>query len=343
MRYNDHNFAGCLQSFFERYLVKECNRSPHTIRSYRDTFIHLIKFMKDERHIAPDRLSFDSFDRRTILDFLDWLESTQRNSSSTRNQRYQAIRSFFRYMMLEDPTRLDKWQSICSIKVKVSVRNTVNYLTVEGLKCMLEQIPTKTSAGRRNLTLLSLMYNLGARVQEIIDLTPSSVRMAKPYIVEILGKGGKKRVVPLDDCMMKLLMSYMKETGLDGSGMDCHPLFYNCWDSKLTTPGVTYILTKYAGKARLAHPELIPEKLSPHSLRHSRAIHMLQSGVELILIRDFLGHTSVSTTEIYARVDSKQRREALEKAYEDVGIKEPKLKSWEKNPKLIEMLKNLTK
>jgi site-specific recombinase XerD len=343
MNYNNKDFAGYLQSFFEEHLVKECNRSPNTIRSYRDTFIHLIKFMKDEKHIVPDRLSFDSFDRGIILHFLNWLESTRQSSSSTRNQRYQAIRSFFRYMMPEDPARLNKWQSICSIKVKVSVRNTVNYLTVEGLKCILEQIPTNTSDGRRNLTLLSLMYNLGARVQELISLTPSAIRMAKPYVVEVLGKGGKKRVVPLDDCMMKLLLSYMKENGLDRSGMDCHSLFYNCWGSKLTTPGVTYILSKYADKARLAHPELIPEKLSPHSLRHSRAVHMLQAGVELILIRDFLGHTSVTTTEIYARVDSKQRREALEKAYEDVGIKEPKQKRWEKNPKLIEMLKNLAK
>jgi site-specific recombinase XerD len=299
--------------------------------------------MKMERHIAPDRLSFDSFDRKIILDFLNWLESAQQSSSSTRNQRYQAIRSFFRYMMLEDPARLNKWQSICAIKVKVSVRNTINYLTVEGLKCVLEQIPANTSGGKRNLTMLSLMYNLGARVQELIDLTPSSVRMAKPYIVEVSGKGRKKRVVPLDDCMMKLLMSYMKENGLDRPGMDCHPLFYNCWGSKLTTSGVAYILNKYAGKARTAHPGLIPEKLSPHSLRHSRAVHMLQSGVEIILIRDFLGHTSVTTTEIYIKVDSMQKREALEKAYEDVGIKEPKLNSWEKNPKLIEMLKNLAK
>ena len=341
MNHNNKDFAGFLQSFFEEHLVKECNRSPNTIRSYRDTFIHLIKFMKDERHIAPDRLSFDSFDRKIILDFLNWLESAQQSSSSTRNQRYQAIRSFFRYMMLEDPTQLSKWQSICAIKVKVNVRNTINYLTVEGLKCLLEQIPTHTSVGRRNLTLLSLMYNLGVRVQELIDLTPSSIRMVKPYIVEVLGKGSKKRVVPLDDCMMKLLMSYMEENGLDRSGMDCHALFYNCWGSKLTTPGIAYLLNKYAHEARLAHPELIPKKLSPHSLRHSRAVHMLQSGVELILIRDFLGHTSVTVTEIYAKVDSKQKREALEKAYEDVGIKEPKLKSWEKNPKLIEMLKNL--
>ena len=343
MNHNNNDFAGFLQSFFEEHLVKECNRSTNTIRSYRDTFIHLIKFMKDEKHIAPDKLSFDSFDRKIILDFLNWLESVQQSSSSTRNQRYQAIRSFFRYMMLEDPTRLNKWQSICAIKVKISVRNTINYLTVEGLKCLLEQIPTNTSAGRRNLTMLSLMYNLGARVQELIDLTPSSIRRAKPYIVEVLGKGSKKRVIPLDDCMMKLLMSYMKENGLDRSGMDSHPLFYNCWGSKLTTPGITYILNKYAGKARYAHPELIPQKLSPHSFRHSRAVHMLQSGVEIILIRDFLGHTSISTTEIYAKIDSRQKREALEKAYEDVGIKEPTLKSWEKNPKLIEMLKNLAK
>lgn len=343
MKYDNKEFAGYPQSFFEEHLVRECNRSPNTIRSYRDTFIHLVKFMKDEMHVVPDRLSFDSFDRGTILDFLNWLESSQHSSPSTRNQRYQAIRSFFRYMMLEDPARLNKWQSICAIKVKVTDRNTVSYLTVEGVKCLLEQIPADSSTGRRNLTLLSLMYNLGARVQELIDLTPSSIRTAKPYVVEISGKGHKKRVVPLDDCMMKLLISYMKESGLDKPGMNSHPLFYNCWRSKLTTPGVTYILTKYAREARVVHPELVPEKLSPHSLRHSRAVHMLQAGVELILIRDFLGHANVSTTEIYMRIDSKQKREALEKTYENVGIKEPKLKSWGKNPKLIEMLKNMTK
>lgn len=209
------------------------------------------------------------------------------------------------------------------------------------MKCLLEQIDTHTPTGRRNLAMLSLLYNTAARVQELINLTPSSIRRSKPYVIELFGKGSKKRLVPLDEDIMRLLETYMEENKLNLSGREHHPLFYNAWDGRLTDPGVTYIIKKYAVMARMLHPELIPERISPHVFRHTRAMHLLQAGVNLVYIRDILGHVSIQTTEVYARADSKLKREALEKAYMDIGITEPKVKSWEKNPKLKEFLKSL--
>ena len=142
---------------------------------------------------------------------------------------------------------------------------------------------------------------------------------------------------------MELLLKYMKRFGLDVHGKETHPLFYNTWGEKLTNPGIAYVINKYASMARILNPDIIPEKISPHVFRHSRAMHLLQAGVNLVYIRDILGHVSIQTTEIYARADSKQKREALEKAYESVGITEPDVKQWERNPKLRELLKSICK
>ena len=147
--------------------------------------------------------------------------------------------------------------------------------------------------------------------------------------------------MPVDDNMMNLLGNYMKEYGLDRPGMDHHPLFFNSWRAKLSNPGITYILHKYASMARIAHPDMVPSTPTPHTFRHSRAMHLLQAGVNLVYIRDLLGHVSIQTTEIYARADSKLKREAIENAYRDLGITEPDVKSWEKDPKLKAFLKSL--
>ncbi len=335
------DIAQCIEKYFTDYLVKERGVSAHTVRSYRDTFVLLLEYMNKEKKIPADKLGLDDIDRSIVLSFLDWLQEVKHNAVSTRNQRYATIRSFYEYMMYEDPVHLSRWKSICSIRIKREERNSVKYLTVDGIKAVFEQIDTKTREGRRNLTLLSLMYNLGARVQEMIDLTPSSIRVSKPYVIELFGKGAKKRLVPVDDNMMNLLGNYMKEYGLDRPGMDHHPLFFNSWRAKLSNPGITYILHKYASMARVAHPDMVASTPTPHTFRHSRAMHLLQAGVNLVYIRDLLGHVSVQTTEIYARADSKLKREAIENAYRDIGITEPDVNSWEKDPKLKVFLKSL--
>ena len=323
------DIAECIEKYFTDYLVKERGVSAHTVRSYRDTFVLLLEYMNKEKKISADKLGLDDIDRSIVLSFLDWLQEVKHNAVSTRNQRYATIRSFYEYMMYEDPVHLSHWKSICSIRIKREERNSVKYLTVDGIKAVLEQIDTNTREGRRNLTLLSLMYNLGARVQEMIDLTPSSIRASKPYVFELFGKGAKKRLVPVDDNMMNLLGNYMKEYGLDRPGMDHHPLFFNSWRAKLSNPGITYILHKYASMARIAHPDIVPSTPTPHTFRHSRAMHLLQAGVNLVYIRDLLGHVSIQTTEIYARADSKLKREAIENAYRDVISKFTMYKKWQ--------------
>ena len=190
------DFAEYLESFFTDYLGSEQGASKHTVRSYRDTFILLIDYMSDVQGISVDKLSMTNLNREVILSFLNWLQDNRNNSVSTRNQRYAAIRSFCEFLERKDPTRLATWQSIRSIKSKKTPRSMVSYLTVAGIKCLLEQVSTKDRHGRRNLCLLSLLYESGARVQELLDLTPSCLRLDKPALVRLHGKGNKTRVVP---------------------------------------------------------------------------------------------------------------------------------------------------
>lgn len=189
------------------------------------------------------------------------------------------------------------------------------------------------SQRQRNLTMLSLLYNTGTRIQELIDLTPKSLRLSKPYTIEIFGKGSKRRLVPLDDAIVELVEQYIKENHLDEPYNSTLPLFSNSWGEKFTPPGINYVINKYVSMAKDAHPSLFQNKISAHVFRHSRAMHLLQAGVNLVYIRDILGHVSIQTTEIYARADSEQKRNALEKAYESIGITEPKVKNWEKIPR----------
>lgn len=334
------DFGKELESFFNRYLVAERGVSQHTLRSYRDAFILLIEYFETKKRIKPERLSLEAITKENVNGYLDWLESNG-CSPTTRNNRCAAIKSFVRYMIYKDPAHMSQWQSVASIKAKKATRETISYLTVEGMTKLLDGIDLSTSHGRRDHTILSVLYYTGARAQELADLTPSSIRTSEPYLAELFGKGSKKRCVPLDEDIFKLIMAYMREHGLDRPENNRHPLFYNTWGGKLTTAGLTYIIDKHVKPARIAYPNLFTEKISPHSFRHSRAMHLLQSGVSLIIIRDILGHVSIQTTEIYARVDSKLKRDAIAKAYNAVGKVEPEMTSWEKDPKLKTFLKGL--
>jgi len=335
------DFAEYLELFFNNYLGAEIGASKHTIRSYRDTFILLIDYMSDVQGITIDKLSMSNFNRDVILSFLNWLQDNRNNTVSTRNQRFAAIRSFCEFLERKDPTRLATWQSIRSIKSKKTPISIVNYLTVDGIKCLLEQVPTKDRHCRRNLTLLSLLYESGARVQELADLSPSCLRLDKPALVRLHGKGNKTRVVPLREQQVEILTNYLDENRLNTPSRSERPLFFNSSGAKLTCSGITYILKTYADLARVVHPELIPKQISPHILRHSKAMHLLQAGVNLVYIRDILGHVSIQTTEIYARADSKMKRESLEKASRDIFEKEIRVLSWEKDKKLRLFLKSL--
>lgn len=308
---------------------------------YRDTFVQFLTFMKAQKNVNAQNLTIEKINKGVVVEFLDWLQKSRNCGNATRNYRLAAIRSFFSYLQYENPERLFEWQNILAIKVKSHEKRSINYLTTDGIKLLLAQPDISTSKGHRNLALLGLMYDSGARVQEMIDLTPSSVRLNVPSIIKLVGKGRKARIVPLLEEQTVFLKQYMLENKLFESHANQYPLFSNNRKEKLTRAGVTYILKTYADQARKINPILIPEKISCHSLRHSKAMHMLQAGINLVYIRDILGHASIQTTDIYARADSRQKRDAFEKAYLEMKPEQSKNKSWETDDALLKWLKSL--
>ena len=333
------NFSKYLTDFLLRYLPHERGESTNTIHSYRDTFTLYLVYM-ESKGVKAEKLTMESITKENILSFLDWLETKRSCCTSTRNLRLAAIQSFFKYLQYQSSDHLYEYQEIMAINNKKSVKPIMNYLTVEEMKILLQQPDTTKPKGRRDLALLSLMYDTACRVSEVISLTPQCVRLDEPYTVIITGKGNKNRVVPMLEEQLDILKIYMKENGLLRSECLQHPLFTNCWGEKLTRAGVANILDRYIKKAKLLHPTLMKGKISCHSLRHSKAMHLLQAGVNLVYIRDILGHVNVQTTEIYARADSKVKREAIEKAYIKVVQEVDTKPMWQGNEKLMDFLKS---
>lgn len=336
------DFSYDLTAYLSTYLPAARGASLNTIGSYRDTFMLLLRYLKTEFHISPERLRLKDFTKEWIEGFLDWLEKERGNSVSTRNVRLAAIHSFFQYLQYEHPEQMHEWQRILSIPVKSSAKPSISYLTLDAVRLLLSMPDSSTAQGRRDLALMSLMYDTAARVQEVIDLTPGDIRLDKPCTVRLVGKGHKARMIPVLDAQMDILRQYMNEHNLVVPSKMQYPLFSNSQGSKLTRAGVNYILQKYASAARAANSMLVPDTFSCHGLRHSKSMHLLQAGVNLVYIRDILGHVSIQTTEVYARADSKQKRDAIEKAYIDL-LPEIQEQSpiWEKNQNLYEWLKSL--
>lgn len=332
------DFAKHLSAFLSSYLPGQKGASTHTIAAYRDTFLLLIDFVQEQQGVKLEKLTLEKISQQTIIAFLDWLQQARGCSPSTRNARLAAVHSFYRYLQYERLEQLYECQQILSIRFKKTKQPLIHYLSVEGIRLLLRQPDQRTRKGRRDLALLSLLYDTGARVQELIDLVPSSLRLSKPPTIKIIGKGNKARLVPMLEAQVEHLKSYLKEQRLEEPWANQYPLFFNSRKEKLTRVGVHYIVGKYSAMARKENALLIPEKISCHSLRHSKAMHLLEAGVNLVYIRDILGHVSVKTTEVYARADSRQKRQALEAAYLEVKPKEEPL--WVNNENLISWLKS---
>jgi len=332
------DFSIYLTNFLSKYLPAERGASKNTITAYRDTFVLLIQYMVSIG-VKLNKVTLNKLDRQSILGFLEWIQKSRNGSDRTRNMRLSAVHSFFKYLQYQYPDGLQTYQEILGIPMKKSQQKTISYLSIEGIALLLQQPDSTTPKGRRDLALLSLMYDIAGRVQEIIDLTPSSVRLDKPPTIKLTGKGNKTRIIPMLEGQVKLLQGYMEEHRLNESGVNMRPLFFNSKMEKLTRAGVNYILMKYVKRAAEKNPRLIPKHISCHCLRHSKAMHLLQAGVNLVYIRDILGHVSVTTTEIYARVDTRKKREAIEAAYVDTASKETPL--WLKSNSLLEWLRSL--
>ena len=331
------DFAVSLRRFLTDHLAGVRGYSPNTIASYRDAFKLLICYFRDERDVAPERLTLELIDAAAIIGFLDWLATSRENSASTRNQRLAAIDSFFSWMQTHDPARMACCQDILQIPSSKHDQPAIAHLSVEQTRRLLALPDRSTRQGRRDATLLATLYDTAARVQEIADLTVRDVRLQDPAIVALTGKGRKTRHVPIDANTTALLAAYLAERRLRDPGRDGHPVFFNQRHQKLSRGGIAWILRKY--QAHATDPTLAGAQLSPHVLRHSRAMHLYDAGVPLPYIRDILGHVDLSTTDIYARASTEAKRKALEAVYDQVVSAD--LPEWNQDPELLTWLANL--
>jgi site-specific recombinase XerD len=301
-------FAFMLQHFFLKRLMSQKNASPHTIASYRDTFRLLLGHVSKMTHKQPSSLTIEDLDVRVILDFLDHIETVRGNSSSSRNVRLAAIRSFFRYCAYLVPGSLDVIQKVLAIPMKKTECHEVGYLSVDEMQALINAPDLSTWSGMRDHTLFATLYNTGARVTEITGIKIMDLSVSSPSI-KIHGKGRKDRVMPLWKSTVKLLKGWLIHVNQTPKS----PLFPNAKGKHMTRHGVEYRL-RIAKKAAEAKCSSLKEKhVSPHTIRHTTAMHLLQSGTEISVIALWLGHESPVTTNHYLRADLAMKKKVLEK------------------------------
>lgn len=337
---NETDFALHINGFLSRYLPGQRNLSPNTIISYRDAIKLFLLFCETNKKMRADKIRISDITPELLTKYLSWLERVRHCGIRTRNQRLAAFKSFFHYVASIQPEQLLNCQRILDLPMKKVASKSMNYFSPEGLHLLLGQPDVGTPKGRRDHALLVLLYDTAARVQEIIDLRVRDVRLEQPAIVTLHGKGRKARVVPVTAKTASIMEGYFQEKRwIEKPGALDFPVFMNNRKFKLSRAGVAYILSKYVKRMVTEGSHHVPGSVSPHCLRHTKAVHLLRSGVPLIYIRDILGHVSVTTTEIYAKVDAEEKRKALEDAYEVPS--QDIIPNWEKDKGLMSWLSEL--
>ncbi len=333
------DFAKSLQKFFEEYLVHQRGSRENTIKSYRDTFKLFLEYMSECKSMRPSNVTLASFTAETIADFRKHLAKNRKNSEKTRNLRMAAIHSFVRFLQYERPEKIVQWQKIQSLPSQRGKHEPVKYLTQKETAALMSVIKTNTRKGIRDKAMILLLYDTGARVQELADLCVADIRLGTMPQVKITGKGGKTRFVPLMSTTVAILKEYMKVFSLSNNDRYNDPLFKNQRGEKLTRFGIAFVLQGYVEKTRSLE-KTIPEKVSPHQLRHSKAMHLLEEGCSEIVIQHLLGHSDLKTTGIYAKANMKMTRAALEKVNKECSSP-PEGFTWQKDENILEWLKNL--
>jgi len=317
-----NDLAIALRDFFADYLPRLRGMSPHTILSYRDTFTLLIRFVAKSKSRPAFTLDLEDLGSPEVLAFLNHLETGRHNTASTRNVRLAGLHAFFRYVAGHYPARLAHSQQVLGIPFKRSPTRQIEYFTFEEMDAVLLGIDRSSKRGQRDYALLAIMFNTGARVQELLDLRTRDLRLTKPFQVRLFGKGRKERLCPVWPQTARLMREYCTANQLD---MQSDTLvFTNYRGEPLTRFGVRYILAKHVSHARTCTPTLTNKRVHPHSVRHSTAVHLLKSGVDLCTISHWLGHASLNTTNKYAKIDMEMKRAAIARAKTMVTAKTKK-------------------
>lgn len=302
-------FPALLESFFVDHLLRQRRASPHTVQSYRDTFRLLLAFALQRLKKAPSALALDDLDVPLISAFLDHLEKQRGNSPRTRNARLAAIHSFFQYAAVQAPDHSAVIQRVLAMQGKKYDRTVVHFLSRPEIDVLLEAPDKATWSGRRDRAMLLVAVQTGLRVSELVGLRVQDVVLGTGAHVHCLGKGRKERCTPLRKEAVAVLRAWLREHAAAPSD----PLFPNARGGALSRDGVEYVLAKHVQAAGLRCPALKEKRVSPHVLRHSTAMDLLQAGVDSSVIALWLGHESVETTQIYLAANLQLKEQALAK------------------------------
>lgn len=322
-----NNFTKYLNLFFNDYLTLQLNCSSNTIKSYKNTFKLLLNFLIKEKGINLKDIDFKILTKDNIKEFLNYLENNKNCSINTRNQRLAAIKSFFQFVSIENIEYLNEVQDILNIRMKKAIKKEMDYFTIKELEEFYNSFNTSTRKERRNYILLVLLYDSAARLEEVLNVKVMDLKLDNQPSVTLLGKGRKERCVPIMDNTKELLKQYINENNLTNSSY----LFSNSKGEKLNSRTIQIMINKH---------NKTNKKISPHSFRRSRAIHLLEVGVDIIYIRDLLNHSSIITTERYAKASPEYKNKMLAKTYSNI-FQENQQTSWNNDKDLLEELLKL--
>ena len=301
------SFSFYVQRYFMSYLITQHNYGGNTISSYRDTFKLLLAFLA-KNNTDVSKIAIDDISHDKVIEFMVWLGEVRKNGVSTKNVRLAHIKSFFRYVMMTAPEHSDQCRKVLGIPFGKENKKPPACMSTVAIKQMLASIDSSSDEGLRHLALLSLMYDSACRVQEIIALSVKDFHAGQCCRIYVHGKGNKYRSIPLLSETEKIVSKYIKHFQLTPEA----PLFCNRNGERLTRQGIRYIIRKYSKIVNETMPGTIDGSVYPHRMRHSKATHLVDRGINIYNVRDFLGHESVATTQIYLTTNPEVTRKAIE-------------------------------
>ena len=332
-----HSITKFIKRFFSHYLPVQKGLAPNTILAYRDAVKLLLCYASDTLHKSVEDLCVEDIDESLVLDFLDQLENTRHCTARTRNARLAAIRAFFGFIAREESSLLLHCQMIRTIPIKRTQHKTVDYLEENETQALLNAVDLNSRSALRDKALLLLLYNTGARASEIVGLKVADLRLKGTAQIKLLGKGNKYRSCPLWDETVEALDAYLNQrTAKDPAD---HQLFLNANGAPITRFGVRHIIGKYATTAKSQCPSVAAKTITPHTIRHTTAMHLLRSGNDVNMVSYWLGHADINTTHIYVEIDMEMKRQMLQKAGPP-DVKRPL--PWQK-PNILQWLNSLEK
>jgi site-specific recombinase XerD len=333
-------FSYLVTTFFTAHLGAELGLSPNTVASYSDCMRLLVNHLCERLDVDPEAIDIQSITPERVLDFLDCLQSERGNANATRNQRLAAIKSFFHFLARNVPELMHANERIQALRLKSTDQRPPPSLTVEEVNAILACPDPRELPGARDAALLQVMYNTGARVQELADLTVADLHLQAPATVTLTGKGKKTRVIPLWEETAQILDRYLRFR--EQEGIHSEWLFLSSRGGAMTRSAIARRVALYARAATTASPSLQGRRITPHTFRHTTALHLIEAGNDIFVLKDWLGHAHIKTSSQYVEISVERKRKALEKVPPPGASNQAEPPRW-KQPAIMEFLQRCSR